>query len=63
MKHSPRHSKKRGGIYCGSAPRRIARKKGGLMDLAVAAKKSQEVGSLIRSKSITKQFRAQKRKK
>jgi len=63
MKQSKGHTRKRGGIYCGNAPRRIARKRGGIMDLAIAAKKNQEIGSLIRSKSVTKQFRAQKRKK
>ena len=62
MKHSKRHTRKRGGIYPGNNPRRIVNKKGGLMDLRVAAAKSEELGTLIRSKSITKQFRARKKK-
>lgn len=64
MKHSKGHTRKRGGIYCGNSPRRIVKKKGGLMDLVVAAKINTEIPTgVIRSKSITKQFRSRQRKK
>lgn len=63
MKHSRGHTRRRGGIYAGNVPRRLVKKKGGIFDLAVAALKNPEVQGLIRSKSVTRQFKAQQNKK
>lgn len=66
MSGSGRHSKRRGGIYDGSrgVKQTQVRKKGGIMALLVAKLAGVPVpvgGRLIRSKSVTKQFRRARR--
>lgn len=60
-----RHSKRRGGIYDGSRgiKQTQVRKKGGIMALLIAKMAGADVPlGMMRSKSVTKQFRARARK-
>jgi hypothetical protein len=65
MSGSGRHSKRRGGIYDGSrgVKQTQTRKKGGIMALLLAKEAGADIPiGMMRSKSVTRQFRARARR-
>lgn len=66
MSGSGRHSKRRGGIYDGSrgVKQTQVRKRGGIMALLLAKEAGADIPiGMMRSKSVTKQFRMARRQK
>lgn len=64
MSGSGRHSKRRGGIFDSSrgVKQKQVRKRGGIMSLLIAKMAGADVPiGMMRSRSVTKQFRARRR--
>lgn len=65
MSGSGRHSKRRGGIFDSSrgVKQKQVRKRGGIMSLLIAKMAGAEIPiGMMRSRSVTKQFRARRAK-